>query len=266
MGDVLKLFYYFREVCNMKLELTKLFSRNLKIEEDIINITDIYNKKNNCNINYFFEENKININKPFLYIASNKGKIVGCISLFVFDEYEMEIFCVANPAYNEEYILKYLFNELKADYHNYYIQSYSDKKDNYHASILKSLGFNYSKTECIMAINNFEYTPSNNSIELNIYENGNTIYYYAMHEGAPIGRCMADIDNDIASISNVRVVELFRNQGNATKMLSMVLDDLFKKYNYAILHVTMENTPAFKLYTKLGFNIKQAAASFETKI
>ncbi len=250
----------------MNLELTKLYSRNSELENNLKELTEKYNAKNHCNINYFFEDNKINVNKPFLYIATLDGKTAGFLSAFVFDECEMEIVIIPSPDYDEKAINEFLYEALKQDYRHYYVQSYSDNNTSHHAKNLELLGFKYQKTECIMAINDFEYKNKCDNISLNIYETDSTIYYYALENNVPIGRCVADIEGDIASISNVKVVELFRRKGYATKMLSMALDDLFKKYSYAILHVTKENEPAFRLYNNLGFHLEQSVASYEAKI
>ena len=51
----------------------------------------------------------------------------------------------------------------------------------------------------------------------------------------------------------MEIFKKYRNHGLGFQFLSGILQEMSQYFDYAILHVTKENLPAYKLYKKLGF-------------
>lgn len=54
-------------------------------------------------------------------------------------------------------------------------------------------------------------------------------------------------------ISDMEIFKKYQNQGFGFQFLYKILQEMSRYFDYAILHVTKENLPAYKLYKKLGF-------------
>ncbi len=67
-------------------------------------------------------------------------------------------------------------------------------------------------------------------------------------------------------IAEVMVHENFRGEGLATKLIEYVLEFSTYKYSDAVIRVWDENTPALKLYNKLGFCAINSIKQYKTNL
>ena len=91
-------------------------------------------------------------------------------------------------------------------------------------------------------------------------------YFLTMKEGNHlIGSLLAKRYNDSYVIRLVEVLPEYRGKGYGTEMMKQILSFLKPKKLPILLYVDPKNTPAIKVYTKLGFRKVKEGTAFGDK-
>ena len=94
--------------------------------------------------------------------------------------------------------------------------------------------------------------------------NQNMSYVYKIHDEV-IAFCLMsyDYNDDIVEVDLLCVKKKYKGFHLGKNILSFCIDNCIKlNYNNFCLHVSTTNTPAFNLYKKLGFEIKEFIAEY----
>lgn len=281
------------EILAKKLTSIAHFSNNYDNIEHSFFIDEeiIYGTKDSCNSDNEKSNDTID-SLPKIIIGKIDSYIIGFVSIYIIDESSLELCGFVLPKYRNNNVGSALLEAVKNIYHDYYISipvnnnnnnnstnstngtngSISNNENNNASNnindnitvFLSNHGFQYDITECSMFINtkNINYTSKdcqlNETISLS-YENedNDSIVFYISLNNKIIGSCYVSTFEGCGCIHDVEISETFRGNGYGKKLLIYTLAILKDLCSNIILHVTVENTPAYNLYKDLGFNTKQ---------
>lgn len=106
------------------------------------------------------------------------------------------------------------------------------------------------KIEQNLKIRNLSFVSLENDLKSN-----NNVFFMAIQNGKALGYIAFETLYDHIDITSIAVYENYRHMGIATLLLNRVIAMCTKKnYTSIFLEVRVSNTPAIKLYEKLGFN------------
>lgn len=247
-------------------------SSNILCDELINKCNKIYDiccMEDNTEYPFFIDNETENTQFPLLYYGTTDKKIIGFISAYVIDSHNVEICGFVLPKYRRKGIASSLLDNLLEYYEEYNIHV-AIRYDNFIGkAFLNSYDFKYVSTECKMLLTQSDFNISHTKIMSKstpyekiklqlIQENeNNSKIYHAYILDNTIGGCMISLFGNSAIIHNVEITESFRRKGYGYLLLAEVITELFNTHDTIILHVTKENIPAYKLYTKLGFHITE---------
>jgi len=95
----------------------------------------------------------------------------------------------------------------------------------------------------------------------NMVENNNYIKLLAKIESVIVGYIMCEVTDEI-NISRVAVDVSYQNHGIATKLINCVYEKAKEQNINLSLEVCENNVRAYKLYTKLGFNVRRIRKNY----
>lgn len=217
-------------------------------------------QKENKKIQTFFLNNRENNSLPTLYYATINKQVVGFISVDCVENIYAEICGFVLPDFRNRKIMSRLFDAFLEDYDECYINTALKAKNSTETDIISHLGFEYVSTEYAMKYDltklSFQALPSFIQEECTDTD----MKFCLFKNSIPIGLCMAEhVSSNTICIHDVSIDENFRRKSYSFKMLNHILSYLSGQYDYAVLHVTKENTAAVSLYKKLGFEITDSA-------
>lgn len=203
---------------------------------------------------YFIDdEPEINASLPALICAYNNKCMVGFISVYMIDNKNIEICSFVQPDYRQKHVFSMLFEKLKECYPECAIQTSLHKNNTCGKSVAETFGFTYASTECKMSLSKKDYSRHDSGLMLFSEENEDGFFYYLSDSETDFGVCVVNILDNNAVIHDVEIYEEYRGTGYGHELLCLVLNRIFETCDSVFLHVTAENTPAYKLYLKLGF-------------
>lgn len=244
---------------NEKLKIHKVLTVPPGLEKACGNIYAACRKENK-KVQTFFLTDCENNTLPILYYATVDKQVVGFISVDCFENIYAEICGFVLPDFRNQKIMSHLFDTFLKDYDECYINTFLREKKSTEVKILSHLGFEYASTEYAMKYDltklDFQQLPSFIQEECTDTD----LKFCLFKNFLPIGLCMAEhVSSNTVCIHDVSIDENFRRKSYSFQMLNHILSYLSKQYDYAVLHVTKENSAAVSLYKKLGFVITDSA-------
>lgn len=200
---------------------------------------------------------------PYLYYAVSDSQIVGFLSVYVIDSHNAEICVFVLPQYRRNKIASNLFAMMVYDYKSVSFQLSLEGDNDFGKSFIGKMGFGYCSTECSMQLKKEQYIPSGNLLSLTPEKQDDGIIVRGLSDGKEIGSCVISVFDNIVCIHDVEVYETYRGKGHGYQLVNTLLNHIFEKYDSAILHVTKENEPAYRLYKKVGFEVIQELEYYE---
>lgn len=214
-------------------------------------ISGICNEYDNMKSPYFIDDETLT--KPILFCGYMESTMAGFLSVYEIDLQNIEICGFVLPEYRKKSIFTKLLKELHRDYSQYRLHTSLPKSSTIAKSAVQSLGFHYCSTECKMVLSRENYLPKESYFILFQESENETDIYYLSDTDIDFGYCLVNVQKKSAILHDVEIYEEFRHKGYGYELLCLVLNHLFERCDHVILHVTKENIPAYKLYTKLGF-------------
>lgn len=200
---------------------------------------------------------------PFLYYAIKDEKMIGFLSTYPIDKYNVEFCLYVLPDFRRNHIASELFFRMVTDFDSCSFKCMLTPDSELAKSFLEKMGFQYGSTECQMVANKKDFSNDADKIEINVDIADEMINISAYENEEFIGQAKVSASNMIACIHDVEIIEEKRGEGLGYKLVMTLLSQTFDKYDTVTLHVTKENKPAFNLYQKCGFKIKDVIEIYE---
>ncbi|MBR3646745.1 MAG: GNAT family N-acetyltransferase [Lachnospiraceae bacterium] len=198
--------------------------------------------------------------RPFIYIAKYKTTVVGCAMLCMYgDESERDLCIYVHPKYRRKKIATALLDVIYQDYDTICLVSNISPKNVEAMAFVFENDFEYESCEYKMSLdltkmtNRFSDSLDKSNLSIDKIIEIDDICYLLKDGNDRIGSLNIFTEAETCVIHDVYIYEQYRNNGYATYLVEHVTDELKNRYSKVILHVTKENTPAFRLYKKMGF-------------
>lgn len=168
-----------------------------------------------------------------------------------------------------EKIASHLFAMMVCDFSDVSFQLSLPPENDFGKSFANKMGFQYFATECSMTIKKEQFASTQNSLSLvsEKSEDGlspdGSLIIHGISDGTEIGSCLISDFDRIVCIHDVEIYEKYRGKGYGYQLICALLHRVFPKYDSAILHVTKENEPAYRLYKKVGFEVVEELEYYE---
>lgn len=255
---------------NYKVQFFKSYNQTEQLQQTCLNISNICNEADGIKHTFFVDDQYDFDNGlkklPWLYYASVNSEVIGFISTYVYDETKSEICAFVLPKYRRHKVFTRLYEQFCNDFGGQTFVACISNDNLIAKKWLNEKNFKYESTECMLKLSKKYYEPIPSETELVIIPNQDIIDFFYLYEAKRIGGCRAYFTSeDTIGISIVSIKDEYQGQGHGEKMMRAVLDELFSKCNSIILHVTKDNTPAYNLYTKLGFKPIETEVFYEKK-
>ena len=201
-------------------------------------------------------------NCPRLYYATLENKLLGFLSVYIIDDNSVEICMFIQPDNRQNHMGRQLLNNFLNDYNiaNIEVSLHPDNLLGIH--FLEKNNFVLTSTELLMSISLDNFVLQNIN-EKNIFlqktRTDSSIQYQCFFDNQCIGSCNISLFSDTyIFISNVEISEQYQGMGLGYEFMLKVLQELTSSFQNALLHVSKENIPAYRLYQKLGFVINES--------
>ena len=246
------------------IKFHKCFYQTGKLMDTIKKISLLCNQFDGLHNPFFVEDAYHNSSGfPWLYYATDNSKIIGFISTYVIDAYNVEICGFVLPEYRRNKIGTNLFSMMVMDFRSRSFQLSMDVKNEIGKIFVSQMGFEYAATECSMQLDKNNYIGFNKTLSITPQKQGNEIIITGFVNAKEIGHSIISVFDTSVCIHDVEIYEQYRKKGYGYQLIGTLLNHIFEKYDLAILHVTKENTPAYGLYKKIGFETVQELEYYE---
>ena len=240
----------------MNIDYKKLYSKK---QEDV----DAFQALANECISYdglahsFFvdEEYTASIHVPYAYAAYAENNLVGFLSVYKLDDYNVELCVFVKPEYRKEKIASNLFFRMITDYDSMSYRIPILPGNSIGEQFATKMGLVFTSREIGMKLSKEDFSPIDDDIKLDSNVDGENLVVEAYVDDLRVGRAIVYGTSSAACIHDVEIDEELREKGYGYRMTMAILKDAFMKFDDVLLHVTYENTPALALYKKIGFSI-----------
>ena len=249
-------------MANIKYE--KFYTRTNELTDAFSKLADICISEDEMAHSFFVdEEYTSSIHVPFAYGAYDEEKLVGFLSVYELDQYNVEFCVFVLPEYRRQTIASNLFFRMVMDYDSRSFRAPLAPGNEIGEAFVTKMGLTFSSCEISMALSKDDFTAFPDDIVLESEANDRELMVKAYIDNICVGNAVIYGENGCACIHDVEVDEDLRENGYGYRMVMAILEDAFEKFQTVILHVTRENTPAVKLYEKVGFTIKEEVNYYE---
>ena len=177
-------------------------------------------------LNYsFLKESEYDYSLPedenaFAYLVFDEDdNLIAYLGYLKIDSNNMQVCMAVDPDHRRQKIGTNLFLRLVSEFDSCSYQVSLDPSNEIGKSFLEKLGFEYTSTEKAMCLSKEDFS----------------------------------FDADAIELFDIEVKEEYREKGYGNRILQTTIKDAFKQADKIILHVSTNNTPALKLYKKVGF-------------
>lgn len=265
---------------NYDFQFFKSYKQDSKLDALCFKVSDLCNAYDEFEHTFFIDDQyEVQNDKTTparLYYATHNFTVIGFIATYAYDSNNTEFCAFVVPKYRRQGVFKQMYKLLTNGIYGHRLHICISENDITAKQYLDKYNFEYESTECIMQISKYDYLQSspnqnspsvanNNRLQLPLNAelietpNDDSTDFIYQYNGKDIGNCnIYFASQHTAVINNVLIDEQHRNKGHGKNLLSAVLNSVLNKYDNAILHVTKENVPAYKLYANLGFNVAEA--------
>ena len=238
------------------------------LSEDTINqinsIVEAQDKEHHLPLYFDFNDERC-----VYYLCYKDKNLMSVLALFEIDNNIYEIIAFTDTANRKKGYFKALLNYLYTDLKTGTELSFICER-NFSPAIecAKKLSFDYECTETMMELDLSTYSDNEIS-DIDIYEEDNDIFYIYYKEEEIGSFSFYTFSFDICDIyfHSFNIYEEFQNKGLGKLSMRAIL--LFLKNigkTKIHLQLLLENTPAYKIYTDLGFNISREISYYKTFI
>lgn len=244
-----------------------IFSKTVQLNNTLkLQCDDLYNRCcNNDNLKHSYcleDEFDILPEVPRLYYVNSNEQLLGFLSVYIIDINSVEISIFVHPDRRHEHIGQQLFNSFSKDYKTFNIEISVQPNNRIGIYFLQKNNFSYVSTELLMHVQLNTFKPPEKSGSFELITDNSSEYYY-IHEGLEIVYCrISKFNDDFIFISDVETLKEYRGKGYGYQFLQELLYNLSHLYTGALLHVSKENIPAYNLYRKSGFEIKDSSITY----
>lgn len=244
-----------------------IFSKTVQLNHTLkLQCDDLYNKccnSDNLKHSYCLEDEfDILPEVPRLYYVNSNEQLLGFLSVYIIDSNSVEISIFVHPDRRRKHIGQQLLGNFLDDYKISNIEISVHPDNLIGIDFLKKNNFSYVSTELLMSVQLKTFTAPENSSNFELIT-GNSSQYHYVNKGIEIVSCdISKFNDEYIFISNVETLTKYRGKGYGHQFLQEVLYDLSHMYTGALLHVSKENTPAYNLYRKLGFQINDSTVTY----
>lgn len=244
------------------------FQKSFKQTSELVNfckeISSICNDFDGLNNPFFIDTEYDNFLKiPWLYYATIDLKIVGFISVYVIDSYNVEICGFILPEYRRGKVASNLFAMMVMDFEEMSFTLSMSPDNDFGKAFAYKMGFTYCTTECSMQLKKEQHISFKDALSLNPEKQDDEFFIRGLIDGREIGHSTISVFDTVVCIHDVEVYEEYRSKGYGYRLIGTLLNHIFEKYDSAILHVTKENEPAYRLYKKVGFEVVEELEYYE---
>lgn len=246
------------------ISFQKSFNQTTELINACAEISSICNDFDGLNNPFFVDTEYDNFSKfSWLYYAMVDTKTVGFISVYIIDSYNVEICGFVLPEYRRNKIASNLFARMVIDFAGMSFQLSMSPDNDFGKAFVHKMGFVYCSTECSMQLKKEQHTVFKDTLSLNPEKQDDEIFVRGLLDGKEIGHSTISIFDNIVCIHDVEIYEEYRGNGYGHKLIGTLLNHIFEKYDKAILHVTKENEPAYRLYKKVNFEVVEELEYYE---
>lgn len=244
-----------------------IFSKTVQLNNTLkLQCDDLYNKCcNNDNLKHSYcleDEFDIFSEFPRLYYAKSNEQLLGFLSVYIIDSNSVEISIFVHPDSRREHIGQQLLGNFLDDYEISNIEISVHPNNRIGIYFLQKNNFSYVSTELLMHVQLNTFKPLENPGSFELITDNSSQYHY-VNKGIEIVSCnISKFNDDFIFISDVETLKEYRGKGYGYQFLQEALFDLSHMYTSALLHVSKENIPAYNLYRKLGFQIKDSTVTY----
>ena len=253
-----------------KFKFEKSFLQTKELTDTCEKISSLCNDFDGLNTPFFIDAEYDNSSKlPYLYYCVFESQIVGFLSVYPIDTHNAEICGFVLPEYRRKKIASHLFAMMVCDFSDVSFQLSLPPENDFGKCFANKMGFQYCATECSMTIKKEQFASTQNSLSLvsEKSEDGlspdGSLIIHGISDGTEIGSCLISDFDRIVCIHDVEIYEKYRGKGYGYQLICALLHHVFPKYDSAILHVTKENEPAYRLYKKVGFEVVEELEYYE---
>ena len=227
-------------------------------------------------LNYsFLKESEYDYSLPedenaFAYLVFDEDdNLIAYLGYLKIDSNNMQVCMAVDPDHRRQKIGTNLFLRLVSEFDSFSYQVSLDPSNEIGKAFLEKLGFEYTSTEKAMCLSKEDFSFDADAIELeikaddsvegfdNLLKISGLIEIEQERSEEPIkeevGWLYLAREDSCFSLFDIEVKEEYREKGYGNRILQTTIKDAFKQADKIILHVSTNNTPALKLYEKVGF-------------
>lgn len=240
------------------MKSTYILRKTVKMNDSLIHwcnalyqlCCDFDEQKHSC---CFEDEFDVFTDYPRLYYAVYEKKILGFLSTYIIDANSVEFCLFVHPKFRNRQIGTMLLREFLKDYNMKNMEVSVTPDNRTGIQFLEKNSFYFASTELLMGTQ-LKSFMSRGCAKLNMQKDSLSNNFKYMIDSECAGLCNISFLSDThICISDMEIFKKYQNQGFGFQFLYKILQEMSRYCDNAILHVTKENLPAYKLYKKLGF-------------
>ena len=242
----------------------KFYTKTNELVEQFESIAGDCIKHDNLEHSFFVDdEYKSSIHVPFAYGAYDEEKLIGFLSVYSIDNYNIEFCVFVLPDYRNQEVASNLFFRMVMDYESRSYRVPIVPGNEAGECFVKKMGLTFASCELGMSLSKDNFKAIDDDIVLKSDIEDENLIVHGYVDDVCVGQAIVYGDNGYACIHDVEIDEELRQNGYGYRLMMAVLKDAFFKFNTVVLHLTKENTPALKLYQKIGFKINEEYNYYE---
>lgn len=268
--DIIKACVLTQHQCDEVNELQRAAYRRYRLKNKVSTTNDI----------------NFDLSVPCFFLGYVGERLVAFLSLFIPTSDEAEVVAFTHPQFCDKGCFTLLFDEAKAVLRRNKIHNVLfavEPRSRSGLAVLKTLGcFNPGHSEQRMLSSSPSLAPDCSRLQLFEVDNSNRTLFqqallavfnekdnfnsfcnaviysdlrhgYIVYTDRPIGVFNLNIEDDIAFLYGVGIIEELRGKGYGGCLMGHAMREGFKYANRMALDVDIENKPAHNLYEKCGF-------------
>jgi len=285
------------------MNLKAFKSLNDKTVNDVINLETICKKHDNLYGSIFLDTSlNFNHNIKSVFLLYEAEELISILSMFIPTQQEAEISALTEPKHRRKGYFNALLARAIQELKKFDVPDILFVCESQSISgnlVIATLNVKYEYSDYLMRFNEDRYAPSRDACRLLLskpdlgdfekiidtsmrifddsydeakdriyycYESAFREQYMAVLNDEIIGLCTINFESDEVAIFALGIVPEYRGQGYGTELLYLIVDSLWGRGRTKLtLEVNSENTRAFELYKKFGFQIVTAFEYYRKK-
>ena len=152
---------------NFNIEFHKSFNQSKELINTCQNISSTCNTFDTLNNSFFVDDEYQSLSDfPWLYYATIDSNIIGFISIYIIDTYNIEICGFVLPQFRRNKVATNLFSMMVMDFDSKSFQLSMDMENEIGKAFVCQMGFAYCATECHMKLDKKNYNEFHDWLSL----------------------------------------------------------------------------------------------------